>query len=710
MRNKTVAKTFAEAMKAPMGSTKREKARRLISVLHKTVAKHDGMGGPGYPAGGVYSKSGVGTYVPSAAMPAQDPVYREMVMFKAPPTHAPDARGNPKYDGQGGPGYSALTAGGGSSIPQFAGIGSGLSVAPSGMVGAPAPSTTSDLLRISGTPSAGQPQPLGISYKDPSKLDITSPLSLSKFSYAPTGQQPLKPSVPQVTPSVPSAPAGAPVTPAAPTTAPVTPTPTTTTPTAPAGGQITEAPKPSGVGQFKDLTAAAKGAIAKDVGPTSFAYGAMNDINILRELMPGVPDDDLPVGASLSGQINGLKETLKKEYDIDTLQGQLDSKIRQGVTIEDDLKDYIRGKDDYLNGIDQMLGDAKNRSIELAGGPSAGVMTNYVNYLTTLKGRQNKRYIEFYDGAITQYNNELTGLQNRVNSALTNYQEELKTESVLKQDDYNRLFTGLTELYNTVSAAPQKALEMQILQEQLNQARVGAANSGINAVNTDWIKEYGTLKTNNIIFNKDTGALQPQVQSLEPTIETIMSNGNTDIGGANRMLGEAIANDLYYDPAGGDFSSYVSKVTKYENMLTDYAREASSPSFQSKYGVDITPTISNMASNLASRVGESVANQVLGNPGVYKDAMGDLVSPGMFGMGKKQSRDQFVSGHKNNDLPAGMLEKMYDFYSVLQTADPRGTTAKNFIKMPDEEFARTLADGIGKSFFTGPSAVSSLSS
>lgn len=710
LRNDSISTVFKDAMGAPIGSTKREKARRMASIVKKTLGRYDGQGGPGFPT------SGVGTFVMPVQPMMQDPVANSMVIFKAPP--APSYRDpyqeQASADGQGGPGdLSRLTLGAGAATPP------GLSGFTMGQPSQQSqPTNPSSLLTGTGIPKmvnvfgGSSPQMTGITPKNPSQLSLGSALSPSGFNFGTSGAQPapqagapgaLAPApvpvgaaAPGESGQPPMAGSGRPPSPVIPITSPLHPGYT--------GGDAdyTETPPGGGTGpgsSYSGLTGALDAALGSSTGPSTFAYGTMNDISALRELFPGVSDDQLPVGASLSGQIDALSKALRNEYDIDALTEDLSTKIREGVTLDQDLKDYVRGKDTYLNEVNDMLGDAKRQAIKKSGGPDAGIFNDYVNYLTVLKGRQNKRYIDFYNDSIGVYQKELDTLQSELENATNAYTKELETRATIKQEDYNRMYTSLTEMYNAAEAAPQKQLELQLMQAELAQALGDLGGNSASGVSTDWIDVFGNLKTKGVLINPDTGTLLPQVSSLESALETIVSDGNTDVGGAYRILGEAISNDLGSD--GGDLPSFFSKVKKYERMLTDLKGQAQTDAIMQKYGYDMTPAIDNLSQTLASRAGEAVSQYVLGNADsmrkLVKDASGNS---GWFGLGGVPDRGSFVSKNSSKEMPEELTGRIYDYVSAIKSADPSGTSVKSFLDLPDDQFSKALSHGLGVSLFS----------
>ena len=111
MRNPSISRTIKDAMSSDLGSTSRQKAKKLLSIMNKLYTSHDGLGGPGMQ------------YERMAEAPQPDPVVvptdtpKGMVIFHKIPTpniiygkkpvqvsRVTDGIGGPgKYNGKGGP-------------------------------------------------------------------------------------------------------------------------------------------------------------------------------------------------------------------------------------------------------------------------------------------------------------------------------------------------------------------------------------------------------------------------------------------------------------------------------------------------------------------------------------------------------------------------------------------------------------------------------
>ena len=101
MGNPKLARMFRDALKSPLGSTKRDNARTTLSIIGKIGKANDGRGGPGGAITPSYSPS-----YSNESSPTYQPDFSNMMIFPAAPKfkltgNAPTGMSN---KGQGGPG------------------------------------------------------------------------------------------------------------------------------------------------------------------------------------------------------------------------------------------------------------------------------------------------------------------------------------------------------------------------------------------------------------------------------------------------------------------------------------------------------------------------------------------------------------------------------------------------------------------------------
>lgn len=192
----------------------------------------------------------------------------------------------------------------------------------------------------------------------------------------------------------------------------------------------------------------------EQLGSNAFATKVLNDKAMYAELFPGVPADQLPVGASLTSQVQDLYNRLSEENNLTALNQSLLDAQKQGVTLKDDASAYIQGKDQYLNQVDSMLNNAQSEYYNnpMSSDPwYANTMQQYMNYLTTLRGRTTQRYVDYVNQTINWQNSKITDLQAQYNAAATKVTNLFNSEEQITVQQYNDTKSTLVDMYNNLA-------------------------------------------------------------------------------------------------------------------------------------------------------------------------------------------------------------------------------------------------------------------
>lgn len=222
-----------------------------------------------------------------------------------------------------------------------------------------------------------------------------------------------------------------------------------------------------------------KDMILSSTTPGGFAERGMSDADALaalspqylqelRAMFPGVPDAQLPLASGLTGQLDALKKRLKEESQLDALANERKTLLEGDSTLVPDLTDYIKGRDTYIKDIDNMITGVKNE-MKTGGSDPASVAANqgYLNYLRILKGRQNNRYIDLLNSAVTSHDNKMKNATEAYNAALKVYNDEVSSAEKMTTARYNQVYKDLSSLYELVKSGPQDAIEAAIKYQQL---------------------------------------------------------------------------------------------------------------------------------------------------------------------------------------------------------------------------------------------------
>lgn len=204
-------------------------------------------------------------------------------------------------------------------------------------------------------------------------------------------------------------------------------------------------------------------AYASNMGAEAFAMSELMDKKALGKKL-GMSEEAasaLPEGL-LSTNINNLEDAINKEYKIEEQLNNLLTKTSQKGMVEQDFTDYIRGKDEYLGTIDKLLENADTQiaNMDTSNPYVAQRVKNYTNYLTILKGRQNKRYIDFLKMATDQWNAELDRDKAVFDTSLAAAEKKLKREGAVTTETYNTVKSMLKDLYDNIEKREDRQMKV----------------------------------------------------------------------------------------------------------------------------------------------------------------------------------------------------------------------------------------------------------
>lgn len=258
------------------------------------------------------------------------------------------------------------------------------------------------------------------------------------------------------------------------------------------------------------------------LGKSAFTMGVMGDADKMSQFIYGKPASQLtpeeaaklPVGASLSGQLNDLEDSLRKEAHLDEIQNNLTRQIGVGKTLTDDLSAYVRGKDEYLNSIDQMLTKVKDQYLasSMRSDPFyQKSMGQYMDYLTILKGRQTQRYIDFLNTGINYQNAQVGQLQNMYNSLADQVNRAFQQKSAVTTEQYTQIKDLLGEMYDNVTTRTALEDENSTAYWELQKTRAEAIKSIADVEN---IEKYGSTGKPKEISTADEALMVSQFENI----------------------------------------------------------------------------------------------------------------------------------------------------------------------------------------------------
>ena len=167
--------------------------------------------------------------------------------------------------------------------------------------------------------------------------------------------------------------------------------------------------------------------------------------------------------AFLQTQLIDLENARRDEFKIDEQRDNLFQKQLRGLTIDSDLRSYIRGKDKYLGQVDKLLDETNERIVNMdTSNPYvAERMKNYTNYLTILKGRQNQRYVDFLDTSIDFHKADIKQSEAFYDRSLEEVNRLITQDRATTTEWHGTIKTMLKDLYDNIEYREDRQMKIE---------------------------------------------------------------------------------------------------------------------------------------------------------------------------------------------------------------------------------------------------------
>lgn len=654
MNNPKLSRIIHEAVSAPLGSTKRAKAKSIISILKKTSQQPGGQGG--------YDGQGG----PSIGIGSQ-PVTSANSLLKTTPSVAPLSGLSIKgISGIGSPTASPITdTSKGNRVVIFPnapalktsiGSNSGVSSAMSTLYGPSytAPKTNLDLSGIklssdikplfttsgssgiSGAPSTPKVSPVIAQFNADVEKQKTARIAAQVATTQTTTQKPDG--------TVSKTVVEKPVTPVSTQTKTGTSGSTGSTmgKTTPSTGGSTTTPT-TGIDEVKyasleDAYNAAPTFIKQNLGPEYFA-----------QTMLSVMGD---------GQIDQLENTLKKSLGLDELLKKKTDLEKENPTIKQDLTDYVKARDEYIKDINTQMDVLDNTmaTTDISNPVTNAMYQNYKDYLLSLKGKQNQRYADYVNRSIEEYNTDLTNTQNQYANALKLFNDS-KSDIQSKYDNTKKV---LVDMYKTLEDAPGKMLTR--LNQQLTYTKLMTENADDQAGRKNWLPEVSAYKDRILDSNGEVlpdinlpGALQQLSGEQKYNPVGVL---DTFTNGAKSTLSKL---------ASSSSPTILGKAVEYSNQL-DQAFSMLTPEAQKQLSGRVGDMKSSLINTIGGKIdsdtgtGTGITGYILSNYKPINNAVKQLSQKSTIWIGNNNKTyptlDKFIKD--NPSIDKDMLTAMYN--------------------------------------------------
>lgn len=358
------------------------------------------------------------------------------------------------------------------------------------------------------------------------------------------------------------------------------------------------------------------------------------------------------------GQIDLLENKLKEELMLTELLNKKTKLEEQSPTIKNNLVDYVKARDEYIKDINNMIDqvDSRMTNTDISNPSTAAMYKNYRDYLYTLKGRQNQRYADYVNKSIEEYNTDLTNTQNKYSNAVKMYEEAKKDI----ENKYNDTKKVLLDMYKTIEEAPGKQLTR--LNQQMTYNKLLLENADAASGRKNWLPEVSAYKDLILDSNGDVlgdinlaGKLQQLSGDQKYNPVGVIS---TFTSGAKNKLSKEVSSS---DP------NVLRNAVGYATQI-DQAYSLLNPETQKQLGPQIADMKQSLIGDIGGTInadgtGTGITGYILQNYKGVNNAVKQLSgkATGFLGFGSKpvpSSRAQFIKD--NPSVNADVLGAIYD--------------------------------------------------
>ena len=286
--------------------------------------------------------------------------------------------------------------------------------------------------------------------------------------------------------------------------------------------------------QLTGLPGRIQDGIKNNLGAGMFALREMENKN-----------NPISEGKSLSQLIADKDAAIRKDTGYDQLKTDKMIAEQEKVNLPKDMATFIRDRETYIATTDKNIEDfrAKMANMDMSNPDTRDSANKYLNYLYTLRGRQNQTYMGYIQQASDLQQRKVENLTNQLQTATDQYKTQITNYTNIKTSEYTTYMAALTDMYTTAKNAPTEALQLDYLKKQVT----GAAT----------LTPSDLLKQGFINQNKELAGIINDKNNL--------ARQGVDLMERVQMLGQL---DPSYTSAN-IFQTYVDGVNNYLNATPD---------------------------------------------------------------------------------------------------------------------------------------------
>lgn len=381
------------------------------------------------------------------------------------------------------------------------------------------------------------------------------------------------------------------------------------------------------------------------------------------------------------------KRTIWADLGLDTSKVAIEKMQQEFAALPKDMTDYITARDTYIKDTDKAIADymADIAKKDMSNPADVRKAQSHLNYLYTLRGRQNQTYMGYLNDAVTNHETKLNNMITDYNSKLAIGEERLASENAIDREEYNNMLTSYSELYSSIKAAPLEALQMQAYKTQV----LGAAGTGV-ADQVKYDEQVGYMKQRDklkgqILQDSNLLLAKPGVELVNTIINNSSPGGDPSIFPRNQVRAYAdgvhnyMVQPVEKDNVTGSGVTSAGKQTLAEEAIRNFAQTA-------QYGIETgNADVANLSLEQANIVSNDLTNHMGGvltriTPQLM-ESIKTLAPKGWFGGAKTpptlQEFTNTVKKSTNGDALADSMAKA--IYAVFLQYTSTGSSPQSFI-------------------------------
>jgi len=359
-----------------------------------------------------------------------------------------------------------------------------------------------------------------------------------------------------------------------------------------------------------------------------------------------------------------LAESLKDDYNLTALLEERTKLADATPGAVQDMTDYVKGRDQFVSKINNLMdkSNAMASGMDMTNPDNINMVNSYQQYLSVLKGRQNQQYGTYIDKSITNLKNDLNKIDDQYQNALSLYNSAYKTGAEMNKDSYDNAKKALTDMYDALADAPQKLLNLQKSQLQVLKLQEDNANGSSSTIKP-WIPEqnaYRDMMIDESSSNK--GNLLPDL-NLVGTMNKIAGSGNNyNPLGVLDLYNTGVSKTMDSLNSEGDISGALFNSADYLDQVINFKNQFNPNDSIDRQSLDaLTPTLIGIGNTAINKAGEGVNKYVLSNYNSINNAIKSLDKSG----GKIDINSWTKS---NSGVDSTLLKKIQKGYGEYMTS------------------------------------------